>query len=211
MGACNYVNTDVSYNTMEPTINDLIFEFIEKLDEIYGVYLDSVAGFFQNTVLLDRGQQFSNEKSNLSIAHLDTLPYVYGKGAPEDSNSIVLHESTQGDYKKRNNAGGLNHIVIAHLCLTQIYQYWEDHYRSLIAESAGIKKEELKSDIFGDLRIYRNSIIHHRAIALSEIKKCKILKWHNEGDEIVFNEKQIDEVILNVKIDINSIPERYCS
>ncbi|MFT3980301.1 MAG: hypothetical protein QM687_07525 [Ferruginibacter sp.] len=195
---------------MEHTINDLLFDFMEKIDEIYGVYLDAEAGFIQNNNLLEKAQRLSNERSALSVSYLDTLPYLYSKGTPTNPNTIVLHEVTQGRFKERNKEGGANHVIIAHLCLTQIYQYWEDHYKSLIANAIGISKEDLKSDIFGDIRIYRNSIIHYRGVALPNIKKCKILKWFNEGDSIVLTSDQIEEIIFNVKNAINSIPEKYC-
>ncbi len=191
------------------TVNDVIFEFFEQVDEIFGMYLDATMALKLMGVKINEMQVESSKELNFSIDYLDTLPHIYGEGDPNDPNSIILHESTQGEYKIRIKEGGRNHVVISHLCITQTYQYWEDHYRSLIAQTIGRSKQDIKSDVFGDLRIYRNSIIHHRAIALPEINKCKVFKWHSEGDEIKFTDKQIQEIIINVKTEINSLPEKY--
>ena len=99
--------------------------------------------------------------------------------------------------------------MIAHLCVTQIYQYWEDYYRGLFAQSLDVSKNDLALDIFGDLRLFRHSILHHRAIALPEIERCKILRWFKDGEEIILTEEQIQTIIYNVKTELNSITERY--
>mgnify|MGYP001497793409 CR=1 FL=1 len=78
-----------------------------------------------------------------------------------------------------------------------------------MSSSLEISKNELMLNIFGDLRYFRQSIIHHRAISLPEMEKCKILKWFNEGDEIILTEEQIQTVIFNVKTELNSITEKY--
>lgn len=75
----------------------------------------------------------------------------------------------------------------------------------MIADCLGIKKPDLKVDIFGDFRLLRHSIIHHRGIALPGIEKCKVLKWFNENDQIALTEDQIKTIIFYVKIQVNDI------
>ncbi len=38
-------------------------------------------------------------------------------------------------------------------------------------------KDDLKVDIFGDLRYIRQSIIHNQGIAVSDIEKCRLFKF----------------------------------
>lgn len=178
-------------------------EYANKVDQIYGLYLDATKGFTHNVEFINRIQKDStNRNPKLTIEYLDTVPFAYGIGHPADVNMVLQHETTQGNYKKRNGDNGANVIVLGHLCIVQLYSYWEDNYRSKIAESMNVKKTELSSDIFGDIRHYRNSIIHHSGIALKEIKKCKLLKWFNEGDQIVLNKNHIQDVIFHVKNEI---------
>lgn len=78
-----------------------------------------------------------------------------------------------------------------------IYQYWEEHYRELIAKEYGFSKNDLKIDIFGDLRNLRNSIIHHKGIEIDG--KYKILKWFKKDKEIKIDKEQFEEIILNIR------------
>ena len=47
----------------------------------------------------------------------------------------MLHETTIGEYKRRNEDGGQNWVFLANVCLVGIYQYWEDHFRKEIASA----------------------------------------------------------------------------
>ena len=81
-----------------------------------------------------------------------------------------------------------------------IYNYWEDHYRQQIAEALGHdSKNDLKAPIFGDLRHLRNSILHHRGIALAELEGCELLRWFHEGDPIVITEQMFDEMVTHLR------------
>ena len=63
------------------------------------------------------------------------------------------------------------------MSLISIYQYWEDYFRSKIANYLYLKdKSDLKSPIMGDVRRLRVSIIHHKGIALKDVERCEILK-----------------------------------
>ena len=81
-----------------------------------------------------------------------------------------------------------------------IYQYWENYYRPKIAEEKRVLKENIKWDIMGDLKLFRESIIHHRGIAIPKIKNCKMLKWFEEGEIINIDNHQFEEIIRNIKI-----------
>ena len=105
--------------------------------------------------------------------------------------------------RERTAEDGQNYIKIGNLCLAQIYQLWEDKYRNRIATDLGIDRNDLKSDIFGDIRLIRISIMHHHGIALKEIEKTKIFQWFKEGDQIYLNQEIfqdfIDRTIAEIK------------
>lgn len=175
-------------------------EFNGVIDHIYGVYLDSSRGFHLIREELIKTQQILSQKTGLSITDLDNRVSYYGVGDPSSSSSYILHESTQGQLKKRNDKDSDNYIIIANLCTVLIYQYWENKYRKQIAKELGLSNTDaLKSDIMGDLRLLRNSIIHHNAEAEKEVENCKLLKWFKEGDKIYVNSKMFENIIFHVK------------
>jgi hypothetical protein len=168
-------------------------EYLQIIDDIYGVYLDSSMGFASNKQRI--------EQSWNKVEH-PNAKFIFGVGDPNLPGSYVLHSCTQDEFIKRNSKTGKNYTTLANLCIIQLYQYWEDDYRSKIAISKGMVKTDLLSDIFGDLRIFRNSIIHNKSVAFSDISKCKRLKWYNVGDAIDLDEKQIESIFIIVKQEI---------
>lgn len=173
-----------------------ICEYSDIVNSIFGTYLDSKLGFDSNKQMIENAQS----QMNLDITELENNTISYGTGNPEDSNSVEIHRTTQREYKQRNSKNGNNYKFIGNMCLISIYQYWEDYYRGKIATLKGIAKNDLKSDIMGDLRWLRMSIIHHKGIAMKDVEKCKILKWYKEGDEIFINQENLQEIIMNIKI-----------
>ena len=185
-------------------------EFLEILDNIYGVYLDGTEGFSLVRNKIIEGQQNTSKITGMSIEDLDNASFTYGKGDPRNSDSYNLHKCTQGKLKKRNEKDGDNDAIIANLCIVLIYQYWEDHYREQIAKELGhYKKNDLKSDIMKDLNLLRQSIVHHRAIAKKEVEKCKLLQWFKDGDKIYVNRKMFEDIVFYIKADIKLINEDY--
>lgn len=188
----------------------LFEEYIVTVDEIYGIYLDSSLGFRSNFNQIHGAQQNSIRDFKLTQEYIDKAPMLYGIGDPNFPNSFILHECTQDEFKKRNSENGKNIQTLANLCIIQVYQYWEDYYRGKIAEELGLEKNELKSEIFRDLNLYRKSIIHHRGIALDEIDKCKIFRWFKSGNIINLDKNQVGGIILGVKTEIQNYKTQYC-
>lgn len=191
---------------------ELLSEFYQAVDSIYGVYLHSTHGLCllkKEYVATQRLTVKMLEKTNPKLAnieHLDTLPAMYGKGDPNKPGSVMLHTCSQGELKARNEEGGANHRFIANMCLVSIYQYWEDHYRKEIALALGQDKED--SDIMGDIRRLRKSIIHHKGVALREVRNCKILKQFNEGDQIFIDKKMFEQIIYEIYAYINGLARK---
>jgi hypothetical protein len=75
------------------------------------------------------------------------------------------------------------------------YEYWEISVRNGIAKELEIKRDKLKSDIFGDLRLIRNDIIHNRSVSSKErSQKCLILNRFKEGEQIVITSGIFDVI-----------------
>ena len=110
------------------------------------------------------------------MKNLDNANFIYIDGIPEVAPLELYHNATQKDYKNRNSSNGRNCKFIGNICLIMIYQYWEDNYREKLAEIFSVNKNDIKSDLFGDISIIRSSIIHNNSIASSKVKKMQIAK-----------------------------------
>jgi hypothetical protein len=66
--------------------------------------------------------------------------------------------------------------------------------------------------VFGELRRFRQAIIHHQAIATSEVAKCERLRWFKRGDMIVLSREQFELVVDGVLEALNGLktnPQSY--
>ena len=85
-----------------------IIEFLQIVNDIYGVYLDSTNGFCVIKRDIESMQRNSNKKFNTLMQILDNRKVFYGKGNPNKQNSYLFHICTQGEFKKRNKIGSFN-------------------------------------------------------------------------------------------------------
>jgi hypothetical protein len=184
-------------------------EFVAKVEAIYGIYRDCEQSFglalrdltdLQNVII-----KMHNEKShNWSIDDLDKKEYHYTvieRDGRLNSAAVI----TQGEWKEKIGKNGTNIRLIGNMCLVMIYQYWEDRYRGEIAKSKGIERGELTSDLIGDIRHFRNSIIHNNSRAIAEVDRCKILKWFRAGDEIIIDSSKMDELLDQIKKELSAL------
>ena len=160
-----------------------------------------MAGAGHTNIQLTTINQFRSTHPELaSIQYLDSTEYIFGKGDPNLPTSVKLYRCTQGEYKERNSERGMNARFIGNMCVIAIYQYWEDYYRQKIAGFLNrISKNELTSDIMGDLKVLRRSIIHHRGVALQEVENCKLLHWFKKDEEIFIDRNMMQDIVSQVK------------
>jgi len=189
----------------------LLYAIQQRIADIFGFYFDCRRALIEMSQNLERLQQQLVSSSKLTpgmpstIADMDKLSFTYGKGDPSDPASVALHSVTQGDLKKRNLLAGSNHEILASSVISLLYSIWNDEFRPEIAKVLTIRLNELSSDIFGDIRLIRNSIIHHDGVALPEIAKCKVLKYFKVGDKIIFSDDNMDDLLFETLKDIDRI------
>lgn len=192
----------------------ILAAYLDIVDSIYGVYLDSCQGFqsavqvFEASQLetLKRNIELSSQDKNKDIRYCITLDdldsgcVIYSKGNEDNGAYRRLHYCpTQLEYKQRNNPNGGNYKFVGNMAIITIFEYWESSCRNELAQLHQVKPKRIRSDIFGDLRHLRNSIIHHRGIALPEVAKCKIFNWYNEGDEIFICGDKMEDIVSAIK------------
>ncbi len=175
-----------------------VTEFREVIDAILAVYLDATHGF---ALIREHVEGIQKELARISrgvygdIEQQDGKPYIYGQGHPDRAPWPSLQVVSQGALKKRNAQGSRNHRFIGNMCLVLLYQYWEDQYRGEIGDALGIT---VQSDVMGDVRNFRRSIIHHGGRAIEDVSKNRKLKWFEPGDEVFITTNHLVEIVTQL-------------
>jgi hypothetical protein len=181
-------------------------EFLRVLRAHHGVYLDAVLGFSMVRTQIQQAQQASlahGHPTAKRIEELDEIEMFVGDKDP--ARYRVEHVAKMGWFKERNSPGGLNRTALANLIVVSIFSFWEDHYRERVAAELSLEKQALLIPVIGDIRLLRNDIVHHAAIATERIARCEVLKWFKPGDLIVLTPEQIDEMVVQTRTAIREL------
>jgi len=69
-------------------LQDTVKELVDRIDQLYGVYLDATLGFDSNVTAVEEAQAASGAT--------DDAAFFIGLGAPTDPSNVLLHQTTQG-------------------------------------------------------------------------------------------------------------------
>lgn len=184
----------------------ILLEFLEEVDSINGFYLDCKSGFHAWNEKLISAQAQISKMSGESIDKIDQIDFIYGEGDNPRDRSNWRHRRTQGEVKLRTAKDGADTIMAARLCLVMIYQFWEI-YRGKLEKKHNFPKNSIKHDVMGDLRYLRHAILKNKARALSEVAKCKILKWYSVGEEIMLDDQKFKCLIERIEKAVEEIDQ----
>jgi len=109
----------------------------------------------------------SQYEQTFSPAHSEA-PLDLAYQTNSDPNNIELKTIAsikQGELIQALRRGGDFEIQNCHAFVVFIFHLWDEYYRPRIAKAMGLEQsKQLKSDLFGDVRLLRNAIIHNQAI-----------------------------------------------
>jgi hypothetical protein len=172
-----------------------INQFAAEVDALYGYYLDSTLGF---QILRERFTAVL-QSSPANPSDLDSHMLHFGNGDPNNSATQFHHSVRIAEFKRRNGPGGSNQVRTGQLHIILIYAFWESRYRVSIAAALGIKPDDLKVPIMGDLRRLRNDIVHCVAIIQRETAaKLEVLTQFKEGDTVRFSDAEVWEMMHHI-------------
>ncbi|MBN1941904.1 MAG: hypothetical protein JW849_01290 [Phycisphaerae bacterium] len=194
-------------------LHELFKEFAEYIESLHTLYLDCIAGFgilyerltkHQNNIKLILGEDDCAKESFQDQCSL-TYEYICGQDFQPASLDPLMK---QGDIKERTKQNGKNYFLSGNQCIVSAYAYWDEYLRFEIgkalgalgpnAKNTGESKKRLNihvnSDFWGDIRYLRQSILHHNGIAISDVSKCKLLKWFQPGDKIELDYQKMREI-----------------
>jgi hypothetical protein len=175
-------------------------EFIRRIDEIFGLYLDATQGFNCNLWRLNYGHEEAKKKG-IPVDSTDDAKFFFGKGNPNDPKNVLLHTTTLGEYKRRNSRGGSNHILFGQYFVVLFFHLWDGEYRPRIANALGLPDPNtLKLPICGDLRLLRNDILKHRGVITKEKQtKLETLKHIPANQLLVLSSDDIEGIVSSLK------------
>ena len=180
-------------------------EFLDEVAGYFGSYFDGEFGYSLVLVQLEKAQKEYGPKLGMTIAQLDAASYLYGDGDPNLPGTKVLIKGTQGAVKVRNTKNGPNAAFLARMLIVAVYQLWDEHYRAQFAAVAGKDASAVKSDLFGDLRRYRQSVVHNRSAAISDVSKNHVLTWFTPGQVISPTVAQMQALIGLIATEVEAL------
>lgn len=162
-------------------------EFIEFVNAQAGAYADATSGFAKNKSLIER--QVHRELVRTRRVTGKANDHVVMSTAVEDPSQpkVIMHRIVlASEYLAANSVGGGNEQQHARSAVIFIFAYWDEEIRPRMARARGVEPRDVRSDIFGDLRILRNAILHNRGLLrAADLQKLKLLAEYFGPDEMV--------------------------
>jgi hypothetical protein len=150
---------------MGESFDNVIREYINFVNQQVGVYMDALAGFAGHRVRVERQVHRANRPVSSKIDN-EGRPIVVWASYEDPSKPDIIHNRIirADDYIAINAEGGTNEQQHSKAILVFLFVYWEDEIRPRLAVSRNVRKNEIQSEVMGDLRILRNVILHAKSI-----------------------------------------------
>ncbi len=219
----HHIDPNVDYQRL----HQLSEEFTRVWNRLQAFYLDAVAGFafVRSHVESDqaRARSYVQGSELDSEQFQDTLTFTYSQIFSEDFCTSKIHSAIQGEVKARNVPSGANFTTLGQLCLVSFDDFWNDYLRREYVIAKGhldpdesndsvVKarlREHASHDLWGDLRLLRNSIVHNQGIATSDVTRCKLIRWFKPGDPISITPEYMRAIFLALLTYRNELFEEH--
>ena len=174
-------------------------EFHRELVAIYGY------GVQVSTALMFWHQWLNKQVS--SHTRTPDNEMFFGKSDPNDPDAFYVYRRTFGYLLAASKPNGDTSVIHRRNLVTLLYTSWEDRHRGKIAKEAGLEdKNELGSDVFGDVRRYRHAIMHTRGRLRVE---PKVFRFFRKGDKVTLTADHMDIIFRTAIGDLNRIGKEY--
>jgi len=205
-----HIDPDIDYRRL----HQLSEEFTQQWNRLQAFYLDAVVGFafIRNHVEVDqsRARSFLQGTELDSEEFQDARRFSYNRIFSGGFCTSAIHEATQGEVKARNALEGANFTTLGQLCLVSFYDFWNDYLRREYVIAKGkldrnekdvsvverSLREHASHDLWGDIRLLRQCIVHNHGIADSDVRRCKLIKWFKPGDAIQISPDRMRTLFL---------------
>ena len=168
----------------------------EQLEDLYGE--DEIAAFVTTTARkqVDAWLEGGTTKMNNRLS--------FGRGDPNEAAPVADYSLTIAELLARCDPAGQQSKDVRARLIVFAYTLWENVYRPAISQECGV--DRVDSDAFGDLRQYRNAILHHKGKLDTDTKALTVF---GRGDLMEVTADQLREVFKQLVVGLNDIGVRY--
>jgi len=177
--------------------NETPEQIVKEMQDLVGNL--KLSYFFTRTGL----KTILNNVNNMILTPENPNPTVWmGKGDPNDPTSISYGGWPKSLTQMNLADGGTVDLLLGMQLVVFLYSLWDIDYRPRLAAAHGCGKNDIKIPMLGDLRRFRNDMVHNRAIASTKYTaRCEVLKWFAEGDLIAIVGDRIHELTVAIPWD----------
>lgn len=165
--------------------------FIEIIHGLYGFYIDSAEGF----KLYNQHMIVQDSRGVPGI--------IWANGSPDNPDAIILNDSSPKEIILRTAIEGPNVNRLRGFMVIMIAEHWNCDIRQKLETILNLNKNDLKSDIMGDVTKIRNDLLHSRGKA-KESTRNKIIKFQQD-ELIAFSNIDFDNLFKEIFYGMNQI------
>jgi hypothetical protein len=131
----------------------------------------------------------------------DPAPTMYfSKDDPNDPTRTLYGGWLVADAVANAREGGPIDTGLGSQLVIVLYANWEGEFRPRLARLVGCDPEDVKVPYFGDLRRFRNDILHNQGVA-EKSAHCEIFKWFAAGDTVQIVGERVHDLIARLPKD----------
>lgn len=150
---------------MSERFDDVIREYISFVNDQVGTYMDALAGFAGHHTRVERQVHRVSRPTRIKKNEKGEQVVVYTSYEDPTKPDVIHNRIIRAtDYIAANAPGGSNEQKHARAIIIFLFTYWEEEVRPRLAKAKGVEIKEITSDIMGDLRVFRNCVLHSKSI-----------------------------------------------
>ncbi len=168
-------------------------------DELVDLYGEDQIGVFATVAARRQVDEWTNggtTKINNSLS--------FGQDDPNDPAAVADYSVTLAELLARFDPVSKHAKAVRARLVVFAYTLWENVYRPAIGRECGVGRVD--SDAFGDLRLYRNAVLHHKGKLDSDTAALTVFR---KGDFIEPTAEQLREVFKQLVVGLNDLGVRY--
>jgi len=201
-------NREGQTNTQPERFDDVIREYIDFVNSQVRAYMDAMGGFAGHRIRVERQVHRANRPTSVR-KNAKGEQVVVWSSYEDPSKPDIVHQSIMRaeDYLAANADGGANEQQQSRAVIIFLHTYWEDEIRPRLAKAKAVDKNNIGSDIMGDLTVLRNVILHAKGIVRPD--KHRRLKTLNSmfpaDQEVRFSYEGMHQIFVLIKQDLSRL------
>lgn len=176
-------------------------DFIDFVNAQVGVYMDGLAGFQGNVARVSR--QVARIQRKVGQRTEAGVPVMVWASFEDPTRPDAIHHRIirAQDFVRANEEAGLNEQQLCRSIIVFMFAFWDEEIRPQVAAARGVDPNEIKVDVFGDLRIVRNAIIHTQSVlsVQDHSRLRKLAPLLKAGGKIVLGHEEMHQLFVAIK------------